>query len=205
LDLVRRSFLFGGAFLGLAGGLSGTAQACSIERPSPFRLPFWRGVLDRYFLAPQRERSVAIAFVEAVLHGSLADLDRLLAPEAMLFSPPARYGHAKTMNRAAALNYLSQLISRQGSRAFRIHHLADLDMRGEMILDLTLEGSGRDVITDRDRKSGIDVSALPYGLCGEGVSDDWSRRVLWKLELTQRDYYAPRETQILTITTVNGY
>jgi hypothetical protein len=82
---------------------------------------------------------------------------------------------------------------------------ADLDMQGEMILDLTLEGSGPYVVTDRDMKSGVDVSAMPYGLCGEGVSDDWSRRVLWKLERTRQDYYAPRETQILTITTVNSY
>lgn len=179
MALSRRQILFGGAFAGLAGGMAGTANACSIDMSYPWQLEYWRRKYFARVQLPALMRQQARAFVSAVLHGSRPELRGLLHEEATLILPPrgafANPDPARIFNGAGAISHLSRMILREGRRRFEIHHAGD--MRPDaLLLDVTMAGYGPPVMPNGQVWYG-------GGSCDDLYDrNDWSRRIGWRIE-----------------------
>ncbi len=173
MGINRRQLLFGSTFVGLAGGMSSAAQACSMEIVSPLEWRFWRRAYFKHIGLPLFRRSQSQKFVSAILHGSQAQLATLLAREVTLLLPPggayANPSPGKVLLRQEALTRLSQLARSGGRRSLEIHHLASLSPYA-VIIDMSMSGYGPP-----------DPTMNPYGLCGSDPRE-WAQRIVWRLE-----------------------
>lgn len=200
MEIGRRQLLFGAAFAGLAAA-SGEARACSIQQDSPFSRRFWAIRFDRWFAMPRREQRLQHNFLSAVLHGDLARIDALLAPDAIMFITGDGTAHWTTepqrLNRAQALTYLTRLVNRTGERSCLIHYATALSPHMDFLIDATFQGHGRRA----QLYPGVEAWPVEsdYGICGEWIGDAWSRRVVFRLRSMPTDFRDPQEHKISTL------
>jgi hypothetical protein len=180
MGLRRRDILFGGALLGVGSAIPTEAAACSQGIRSVFSIDYWLGPFAR-IAAGRKYRGIARNFVEAILAGDLNRLDSLLSTNARMLLLPdmvsADTNPSRIVGRAKALALLSDYVSRQGSRDYRINGFETLTYMGDLLLDVTLSGYGEATI--RRGKAHV---VNPYVFCGEGL--EWSRRLVARIDIS---------------------
>jgi hypothetical protein len=198
MDIGRRQLLFGGAFAGLAA-VSGPAQACLREADNPFSRRFWARRLDLWFAMPRREQRLIRNLLEGVMEGARDKIDRVLAPDAVMFVAPDGTAHwtrpPRRFDRAQALAYLTDFTRMTGARNCRIHHQDALSPHSEFIVDATIYGNGQ----PRPVAGADAVPAIGWSICGEPVTDAWSRRMIFTLRTLNSSYRDPHELQLTSL------
>jgi hypothetical protein len=179
LTIGRRELLFGSALLGIGAGASTPARACS-RGPAPrlWETPFWRLQWETLIAMPRRRRALIDRFIQAVMEASSAKLDAVLAPDVLLLTPPgsrSALDAGRVLERPAAIDGLSAIVSRRGPSGFRINYLEEVDSQDCVILDVTMTGFGP-YIAPQDHE--------PNTLCGEPPADwaiesyEWEERLI---------------------------
>lgn len=157
--------------------------------------------MDLWFAMPRREQRLIRNLLKGVMEGARDAIDRVLAPDAVMFVAPDGTAHwtrqPRRFNRAQALAHLTGLINRTGPRNCRIHHQDALLPHSEFIVDATFYGHGR--IARPVRGGEVFATQNGYGLCGEWIGDAWTHRIVFKLRTPGSHYLDPHELRLTSL------